>query len=289
MDLIKKVFGALWALSCVSGPAWADEALPRVVSLDYCADQYVLALAAPSQVLGLSVEAGDVHSFYRERATGLHKTRADAESVLALRPDLVIRNWGGDPRMLSLLERAGIKVMTATYGRGSQVMFDNLRRFADAMGRSREAEQLINETQRDLAAATGAPRLGLTAAYVAPGGITAGSGTFVDEIIDAAGFDTSASRLGLEGWRPLPLEVFVKDPPDVIIASFFDLKQAKASNWSVARHARIRQMLTDTPTVYVPGRYFSCNGLFFADTVALIRAEAERAGLGPASSQGGQP
>lgn len=289
MDLIKKLLGALWLLSWVSGPAGADEALPRVVSLDYCADQYVLALAEPSQVLGLSVEAGDVHSFYRERATGLHKTRADAESVLALRPDLVIRNWGGDPRMLLLLERAGIKVMTATYGRGPQVMFDNLRRFADAMGRSREAEQLISETQRNLAAATGAPRLGLTAAYVAPGGITAGSGTFVDEIIDAAGFDTSASKLGLEGWRPLPLEVFVKDPPDVIIASFFDLKQAKASNWSVARHARIRKMLTDTPTIYVPGRYFSCNGLFFADTVALIRAEAERAGLGPVSSRGAQP
>lgn len=147
---------------------------------------------------------------------------------------------------------------------------------------------MIRETRQKLEAATGTPRLALTAAYVAPGGITAGSGTFVDEIIGAAGFDTSASILGLEGWRPLPLEAMVRQPPDVIIASFFDLKQAKASNWSVARHARVRDMLERTPTIYVPGRYFSCNGLFFSDTVAFIRGEAERAGLVPASFEGVQ-
>ncbi len=270
--------GAVLFVLTVAGPAQADE-LPRVVSLDYCADQYVLAVADPAQVLALSLEATHVHSFYRGRAKGLPVTRADAESVLALGPDLVIRNWGGDPRMISLLGRAGIKVMTAAYGSGPDVMFANLRRFAGAMGRTEEAEALIVRTRANLEAVTGAPRLGLTAAYVAPGGITAGAGTFVDEIIDAVGFETSASKFGLEGWRPLPLEVLVADPPDVIIASFFDLKQARASNWSVARHARVREMLETTPTIYVPGRYFSCNGLFFADTVALIRSEAARAGL----------
>lgn len=279
-----KVTGVIWFILSVVGAARADE-LPRVASLDYCADQYVLAVADPAQVLALSLEAADVHSFYRDRAKGLPVVRADAESVLAMEPDLVIRNWGGDLRMLALLDRAGIKVMTATYGGGPDVMLSNLRRFADAMGRAEEAEALIARTRKNLETAIGAPRLGLTAAYVAPGGITAGVGTFVDEIINAAGFETSASKLGFKGWRPLPLEAFVSDPPDVIIASFYDLKQAKASNWSVARHARVREMLETTPTIYVPGRYFSCNGLFFADTVAFIRKEAERTGLAAAPAR----
>lgn len=263
----------------VSSLAAQAQTLPRVVSLDYCADQYVLAVADRAQILALSLEADHVHSFYRDRAVGLPKVRAEAESVLALRPDLVIRNWGGDPRMIKLLERAGISVLSADYGSGPEVMFANLNRFAKAMDRADAARSLIAQTRMNLAAASGAPLSGLSAAYVAPGGITAGTGTFVDEIIVAAGFDSSAARLGLEGWRPLPLEALVQDPPDVIIASFFDLKQARASNWSIARHARVRKMLERTPTLYVPGRYFSCNGLFFADTVSFIRTQARAAGL----------
>lgn len=264
------------------------EGLPRVVSLDYCADQYVLAVADPSQILALSPEADHIHSFYRQRAEGLPQVRADAESVLALRPDVALRNWGGDPRMIALLERAGIKVLTADYGSGPQVMFDNLSRFAAAMNRSEAAEALIAQTRAALDAAQGS-RTGLTAAYVAPGGITAGTGTFVDEIIVAVGFRSSAAQLGLAGWRPLPLEALVRDPPDVIVASFFDLKQARASNWSIARHARVRQILETTPTLYVPGRYFSCNGLFFADTVSFIRSAARDAGLLDAATGEAQP
>lgn len=271
---------AVAVLACLfSVLSAAAEPLPRVVSLDYCADQYVLAVGAREQILGLSMEADHVHSFYGDRAAGLPKVRAEAESVLALRPDIVIRNWGGDLRMIGLLERAGITVMTADYGSGPEVMFGNLSRFAGAMNRKEAADILIAQTRANLAAVTGTARPGLSAVYVAPGGITAGTGTFVDEIIVAAGFESSAARLGLEGWRPLPLETLVRDPPDVIIASFFDLKQARASNWSIARHARVRQMLDETPTLYVPGRYFSCNGLFFADTVSFIRGAAQRAGL----------
>lgn len=271
---------AIAALGCLfSALAATAQPLPSVVSLDYCADQYVLAVGDREQILGLSMEADHVHSFYGDRAAGLPKVHAEAESVLALRPDIVIRNWGGDPRMIQLLERAGVTVMTADYGSGPEVMFGNLSRFAHAMNRADAAKALIAQTRANLEAVTGASRPGLSAVYLAPGGITAGTGTFVDEIIVAAGFDSSAARLGLEGWRPLPLETLVQDPPDVIIASFFDLKQARASNWSIARHARVRQMLGETPTLYVPGRYFSCNGLFFADTVSFIRGEAQSAGL----------
>lgn len=273
-----KFAGALLGCLFVTLVATA-QTLPSVVSLDYCADQYVLAVGDPEQILGVSMEADHVHSFYRDRAAGLPKVRAEAESVLALRPDIVIRNWGGDLRMIGLLERAGVTVLTADYGRGPEVMFDNLSRFALAMNRQEVADNLISETRGNLKAAAGTLQSGLTAAYVAPGGITAGTGTFVNEIIVAAGFSSSAAKLGLEGWRPLPLETLVQDPPDVIIASFFDLKQARASNWSIARHARVRQMLEETPTLYVPGRYFSCNGLFFADTVSYIRGEAQNAGL----------
>jgi iron complex transport system substrate-binding protein len=74
-------------------PAYA--APRRIVSLDYCADQFVLALADRDQIAALSRGSQRDDSYYRTRAAGIRQTRGTLEEVLALRPDLVIRNWGG--------------------------------------------------------------------------------------------------------------------------------------------------------------------------------------------------
>lgn len=87
----------------------AEEALPSVISLDYCADQYVLALADEDQILGLSKEARMVHSFYAERARGHKLLSGSAEEMLILEPDLAVSTWGGDARLFSLLEDQGTK------------------------------------------------------------------------------------------------------------------------------------------------------------------------------------
>ena len=69
---------------------WAIAALePRVVSLDYCADQYVLGLADPDHVLAVSDHADDRHSYLRAQAQGVPQIRDDAEDVDALERNLV--------------------------------------------------------------------------------------------------------------------------------------------------------------------------------------------------------
>src|SRR5688572_26752246 len=67
----------------------------RIVSLDYCADQFVLALADRNQIAALSRGSQRDDSYFRDRARGIRQTRGTLEEVLALRPDLVVRNWGG--------------------------------------------------------------------------------------------------------------------------------------------------------------------------------------------------
>src|SRR5262249_17927275 len=76
--------------------AWPAYAAPvRIVSLDYCADQYVLALADRAQIAALSPGARRDDSYFRARAAGLRQVRPSLENVLALRPDLIARTWGG--------------------------------------------------------------------------------------------------------------------------------------------------------------------------------------------------
>ncbi len=61
----------------------------RIVSLDYCADQYVLKLVEPQRILALSPDAEKSFSYMREAARALPKVRPRAEDVLVLKPDLV--------------------------------------------------------------------------------------------------------------------------------------------------------------------------------------------------------
>ncbi|PCI32742.1 MAG: hypothetical protein COB54_06500 [Alphaproteobacteria bacterium] len=257
---------------------------PMAVSLDYCADQFILSLADRDQIMALTTEAIESHSFYQKQARGLPLYRATAEEVLQMAPDVVIRNWGGT-KMLPLLARANIPVASSTYGIGPQVLYQNMRVIGAALDQGERAEKLIRDHQVRWAALekkvaqenkmTLAKGRKLHAAYIAPGGITAGKNTFVNDIIKLAGLASLSEEFGLVGWQPLPLEALVQNPPDIIIGSFFNQKNIHVSQWSLARHGKIREMLNTIPTIIVPGRYLSCNGIFSVDAAEFIQSKLE--------------
>ena len=83
----------------------------RIVSLDYCADQYLLQLADREQILALSPDATSPFSYLREQARDMHTVRAVAEDVLSLNPDLIIRSYGGGASAPAFFERAGVPVV----------------------------------------------------------------------------------------------------------------------------------------------------------------------------------
>ncbi|HWU13287.1 MAG TPA: ABC transporter substrate-binding protein, partial [Caulobacter sp.] len=87
--------GLVVGLAVVAGPAVARTGPERVMSLDSCADQYVLALAARGTIVGVSSRAAAPDSFLRAKAAGLPKRRTTLEAVLSARPDIVVRQWGG--------------------------------------------------------------------------------------------------------------------------------------------------------------------------------------------------
>ena len=78
-------------------------------SLDQCADQYVLALAPRGDIVGLSTRARNADSYLRAEAAGLPQRRATREAILAARPTVVVRYWGGDARLLADLRRRGVQ------------------------------------------------------------------------------------------------------------------------------------------------------------------------------------
>ena len=256
-------------------PARAAPA-PRVLSLDQCADQYVLALSPRSAIVGLSTRAGNPDSYLAARARGLPTRRADAEAALAAHPQVVVRYWGGEPRLLAELQRRGARVARIEEASDFAGVRRNIRSVAASLGRTAAGERLIADMDARLAASAGAWG-GRGALYLTSGGATAGAGTLIDSILRAAGLRNLA---GGAGYREVSLEKLELDPPSAIVEGFFDPASQAQVRWGPGRHAVLARLRRGRAVVSLPGALLGCPAWFAADAVKLIAAAAP-AGVRP--------
>lgn len=242
--------------------AHAAPGKPTVVSLDYCADQFVLALADREQILAVSSDAGRDFSHFRSRAEGLRRVRSVAEDVLALGPDLVVRSWGGDRRSLDLLERSGIRTVTTPPAGDLAAGRAALLAFAGEIGQSDRAIELLGNLPEpfDRQDTDGA-------VYVTPGGVSAGRGTIIDAIITHAGLENANQG---SGWTSLPMESLVLDPPELVLAAFFSFGRDARDHWSVSRHPVMRTLLASARLVRLDEARISCGAWYAAEEAARI-------------------
>ena len=250
----------------------------RIVSLDYCADQFVLGLADRERILALSPDAGKDFSYLRAEAAGLPTVRPRAEDVLVLEPDLVVRNYGGGPRAAAFFERAGVPVLQIDFAPDIEAVRDRIRQAAATLRVPDRGEALIAEMDARLALArAGAPDTDTL--YVAPSGVAAGSGTFVDHLIAAAGLDNFSDEVG---WRSIPLERLAYETPDVYAVPVFE-NAGHNLPWTPFRHPVAVRRVQAGPALSVDGATTSCGAWFLADAVEALAAGAAESGSGPSS------
>ncbi|MET0545757.1 MAG: ABC transporter substrate-binding protein [Caulobacterales bacterium] len=251
----------------------------RIVSLDYCTDQFVLKLADRDQIAALSPDADRKFSYMRDAARGAPKVRAAAEEVMALKPDLVVRYYGGGSAMGDLLQRAGIPVVQLGVAEGLDGVRHNVRQMANAFGHPKRGEALIAQMDQRIAAA-GLHPTGLFALYMSQGGVIAGAGTPVDEMLHAAGLKNFTQT---PGWTPIPLEALAYHQPDIVAGAFFGSAGKPAAIWSAARHPVAQRQLTERPSVMLDGAATACGGWFIADAIEALSATARSAKVAKAN------
>lgn len=245
----------------------------RIVSLDYCADQYVLRLADRTQILAVSPDARGDFSYMRGAAEGLATLRPVAEDILIARPDLIVRAYGGGPNATALFERAGIPVLqvgwtTNVQGEGPGSVAATIRDMAEGLGQSERGDALAGDYLARLATIS-RNGSGQTAMYATPGGVTSGPGSLIHEMLTAAGLDNFEPE---PGWRPIPLERLAYDTPDRFIFADFE---GGAGPWSAARHPVFANGLEETPVTRIEGAWTACGGWFI---IKALEAMAEPAG-----------
>jgi iron complex transport system substrate-binding protein len=268
MSAAKALCALVAALALAPGFALAA---PRVMSLDSCADQYVLALAPRDSIVGVSHRAVSRDSYMRDAAVGLPLRRATFESLVAARPDVVVRLWGGDARLAKALEKKGVTAVTLDDAADFEGVRANVRKVAVALDRRAEGEAIIKRMDAQLARASGAGK-GRPALYLTPGGFTAGSGTLIDALLKAAGY-ANASKTPYFG--PVSLEGLVMTPPTAVVLGLFDMARAGADRWGPGRHAALQRVVATRTAASLPASVVGCPGWFAADG-ALMLAEASR-------------
>lgn len=247
--------------------AAADGERLHVVSLDYCADQFVMALADRSQILAVSADADKPFSYLSKKAEGLRQVRAITEDVVALQPDVVVRSWGGDARAMRVFARMGIKTVQIGYASDIAGAAAVTRQVADALGVPERGAALVGQMPE------AGTQTGKRALYVTPGGLTAGTGTMVDSLISAAGLTNFAEG---NGWLALPLEALVGQTPDIALTAFFDFGTDTTDHWSVAKHPVVKRLLAQAETYELNENRLTCPAWFVADEAHDLAVWLER-------------
>ncbi len=274
MSKLAIFFFGLWFTACNTPPEppqVSGDRPMRIISLDYCADQYVLKLADREQILAISPDAVKEFSYMREAALGMPTVRPVAEDVLILKPDLVVRAYGGGPNAAAFFERAGVPVLQV--GWASSVDSEEMdsipsliQNMADGLGQARRGQELVKEFRERLNAIQ--PRRDRnTVLYMTPAGVTTGPGSLVHEMLVAAGLQNFQQ---IPGWRSLPLERLAYEPPDLVAAAFFETLTNHSNIWSASKHPIARAQLTGPNTVSLQGAWTACGGWFILDAIEAL-------------------
>ena len=273
--LLTGLFVAACGSPKASGPAETGAKPMRIVSLDYCADQYVLKLADREQILAVSPGATGSFSYMREQAKDVPSVRADAESVLVLKPDLIVRSYGGGPNAEAFFERAGVPVLNVGWtstidGDGMTSIPGVIQHMADGLGQHERGAALAADFRARLAAVQKRAG-GRSALYMASGGVTSGPGSLIHEMLLAAGLKNFEDR---PGWNPVPLERLTREQPDLVVpAQFSSRGDFSPDIWSASNHPVAQRLLDPERTIPVEGAWTACGGWFLMDAIEALSAE----------------
>jgi iron complex transport system substrate-binding protein len=212
----------LAAATALALPAVADArtvATPpqRIVAMNLCADQLVLALADRRQIAGLSRNAADPDmSAEAAKARGLRIMGSSAEEVLGIGPDLVVGMPASLRQTFAAIRGKPLRTLDLPPAETLAEIRVLIRRTAHAVGHPARGEAMIARMDRELAAI---PRTGggKVAVYYQRRGFVTGTGTLVDELMTRAGLINLAGRLGKPLLSQVSLEEIVAARPDYLI------------------------------------------------------------------------
>jgi iron complex transport system substrate-binding protein len=215
--------------SAAAGPITVTDDSGTEVTLDKAAEK-IVSLAPANTEIAYAIGAGDKmvagtsYDDYPEEAKALPKigdfANPNVEKIASYAPDLVLAAGGIQANLRSKLEKLGMKVYVVdpkTYD-GTIATIENIGKLAGTEDEATAVADEMTAAQQDVQAKVGdlAKATTFLEIYSKPL-MTAGSGTFIDDMITIAGGENIGAQAG-SGFPNFSTEVLVKDDPQVYIA-----------------------------------------------------------------------
>jgi len=259
---------AIWIAGAPEAVAQVPE---RVVSLNLCADQLLLALGDRSQIASLSPLVSDPEiSLFAQAASHLPTNDGKGESILFSGADLVLTGNFGQQARTALLTRQGLDVLSLAPWSSFAEGREQIRMVAARLGHPERGEALINEMDAALARTKDIVPNGRSILVYYRRGWVPASDSLVGELLRYMGFTLHQEALGLDRGGVARLETLVETPPDYLLMDE-DASRTVDNGSALLSHPALAQVVPTSRRLVIPGRLTICGG---PSTPVLIDALA---------------
>lgn len=234
---------------------------PTIASTSLCGDAYLQAFA-PEHIAALSWQSRSPLSQANKAQKTLPQMWDDAEVIAASDTDFIL--FGAGEGMMA--ERLGKTSLALTWGEDFASVETNVRNLAERTGINSIAiedwQNRLDKLKQRGTARQSNPKV----LYLSRSGGSAGTGTFIDAAIKAAG---GVNAIETAGWITPDPEKIISLTPDLIITSFFTNGYESVQSNGV-RHKIIRDFIAARPRVEIDGALWPCAGPGLLDAAELI-------------------
>jgi iron complex transport system substrate-binding protein len=248
-----------FAACLLSQAALAADPPKRIASFNVCADQLVVALADPGQILGLSPYASDpAISTIAEQARKYPRLALQAEAMVPLKPDLVLVGTWDRPLTQRMLRSLGFRVVGVDVTNDIEAGRAQIREIAALVGHPERGEALIAELDAARGRLAAAKPKSSTALLVGNAGYTVGPDSLAAALMAEAGLTPPPG--GLTGYGGfVPLEKLIALRPDYLVtASLIERPDGQGAVY--LSHPALQKLYPPARRILLPARYTLCAG-----------------------------
>lgn len=259
---------------------------PRVVSTFLCTDEYVFRMVPHDNIAALSFLAADTHpvvSTIRDRVKGMTLIRPDTETVLNLKPDLVVIYEGTNPRLHAHLKEIGTPILDVPWANSIADIRRITTMLGEKLGARDRAAEMLKRMDADLAhaKARAAHPPVRTLIYEPNGYATVGGVT--EEILQAAGLQNMAPEFKVGRTGAISVEAVIAAHPDLLLLNG---EAARSRADLVLRHPALRALSGRTLIKWVSLTPLLCPGPWSAQVAEPLAELGRKARLTAQTADG---
>lgn len=284
-------FGMIVAAWALASPALATPATvpapKRIVSINACADQLLLALADPAQIAALSIYAADpAYSYLADQARAFPHDAGAAETVIQRQPDLVLAGRFTKRETRAMLKRLGFNVVELDTAKSIDDSIAQIRDVAALLGHPERGEALIariEAARAKAAAAVPADAPKPTVAVYQRRGYVTGQNTLTGELLRLAGFADMGGQLAGKTGGFVPLERIVSEHPDLLVVAD---PQPVATDQGIAlmAHPALQALYPPERRIALSTRLTNCAGPSLPEAIETLASDRARIASGTTMS-----